>query len=73
MIAKTLLRLASRIPGVASDLAEWYEEAGRVAEEARRHRLEDEANDNRDRRDMSRWLQQPDRRRPAQRKRRGTP
>ena len=64
MIAHRLLRLASRIPGVASDLADWYEEAGRVADEARRQRLEDEARDERDKQDMARWLREPDRRRP---------
>jgi Sec-independent protein translocase protein TatA len=65
MTARTLIRLASRLPGVASDLADWYEEAQRIAEEARRQRIEDESRDERDRHDMARWLREPDRRRPA--------
>lgn len=65
MIARTLLRLAARVPGVAGNIAEWYDEMRVISAEAARQRAEDEAADPRDKQDMARWLKEPDRRRPA--------
>jgi Sec-independent protein translocase protein TatA len=60
----TLLRAVSRLPGIASDLADWYTEMRQIAEHARRQRIEDEGRDPRDRHDLARWVREPDRRRP---------
>lgn len=68
MIARTLVRLAARLPGVAADVADWYDEMQAIQREAERQRIEDEAADERDMQDMARWLREPDRRRPAPRK-----
>ena len=68
MITHWLIRVVSRLPGIPSDLADWYDEMHDVAEAARRQRIEDEARDERDMRDMARWLREPDRRRPAPRR-----
>lgn len=64
MIARSLLCLAARLPGVASDLAEWYDEMRDISHAAALQRAEDEANDPCDKQDMTRWLKEPDRRRP---------
>ena len=72
MIARAVMRLVSRMPGVAADLADWYDEMHEIAEEAQRQRIEDEARDARDKQDMARWLREPDRRRPAPRRGGGT-
>jgi hypothetical protein len=71
MVARAVVRLVSRVPGVASDLADWYDEMHRIAEDAQRQRIEDEARDVRDKQDMARWLREPDRRRPAPHRERG--
>lgn len=65
MIARAVVRAVSRIPGVASDLADWYDEMHEIAEAAQRQRVIDEGADPRDKRDPARWVQRPDQRRPA--------
>lgn len=67
MIARKLVRLASRVPGIPGELADWYDEMHEIAEQARRQRIEDEGRDERDKHDMARWLREPDQRRPAPR------
>lgn len=67
MIARTLLRLAARVPGVASDLADWYDHAHRVAEQARAEHDAYLERDPRDRREPARWVQRPQGRQPAHR------
>lgn len=69
MIAHWLIRLASRLPGIPAELADWYDEMREVSEAARRQRIEDESKDERDKHDMARWLQEPDRRRPRPKRR----
>lgn len=69
MIARRVLHLVSRLPGLPSDLGDWYEEMHEIAEAAQRQRIEDEARDARDKADMARWLREPDQRRPAPRRR----
>lgn len=65
MSVKTLLRIVSRVPGVASDLADWYDEAHRKAEAARRAHDAYLRDDPTDKRDMTRWVREPKGRRPA--------
>ena len=64
MIARTLMRLAGKLPGVAGDLVDWYDEMRDIAEAAAIQRAQDEAADPRDKQDMARWLREPDTRRP---------
>lgn len=64
MIARKIVQLVSHLPGLPADLADWYDEMRDIAEQARQQRIEDEGRDPRDRHDMARWLQEPDRRRP---------
>lgn len=73
MIARTLLRIAARVPGVASDLADWYEHAHRIAETARSEHDDYLAHDPQDTREPARWVQTPRGRRPAPKERRHEP
>ena len=65
MIARTLLRLAARVPGVAGDISDWYDEMRAIAATAAVQRAEDEARITTDPQDMGRWLKEPEQRRPA--------
>lgn len=47
---------------------DWFDEMVDIAAAARQQRLEDEARDTRDKRDMARWLREPDARRPRPRR-----
>ena len=68
MIGRFLLRAVSRLPWVASGVADWYDEMKAIADDAERQRLEDEARVTTDPHDMARWLQDPKAyRRPARR------
>lgn len=58
-----LMRIAARLPGIPSDLFEWWTEARVIASEAQRQRIEDEARIHTDPRDMSRWITTPSGRR----------
>lgn len=64
MIARTLLRLAAKVPGIPGEIADWYDEMRAISATAAVQRAEDEARDPRDKQDMARWLQEPDQRRP---------
>ena len=63
MIARAILGAVARLPGIAGDLVDWYDEMRALSAEAERQRIEDEARDPRDRHDLARWVQEPDRRR----------
>lgn len=54
-----VMRLASRIPGIPSDLFDWWTDAREIAIQARDQRLEDEARITTNPQDMARWITTP--------------
>ncbi len=59
-----VMRVASHIPGIPSDLFDWWTHSRQIATNARDQRIEDEARITTDPHDMARWIQEPVGRRP---------
>lgn len=62
-IRDVLMRMASQIPGIPSDLFDWWVDAREIATTAHVQRVEDEARIKTHPQDMSRWITTPQGRR----------
>lgn len=62
IVRDLLMRWASRIPGIPSDMFDWWKDTQTIATEAQRQRIEDEAGMTNPQ-DMSRWITTPNGRR----------
>ncbi len=62
-IRDVLMRIASQIPGIPSDLFDWWVDARQIAATANIQRVEDEARITTHPQDMARWITKPQGRR----------
>lgn len=68
-IRDVIMRIASQVPGVPSDLFDWWVDAREIATTAHVQRMEDEAKITTHPQDMTRWITPPNGRRKRPRSR----